>query len=726
MALDRFFPSVYNICMNKYNREVIQTSTDIRKLYGVGAVRAAAYARLGIYTVEDLLSHYPRGYENRGDVRPLSDYEEGKKTSHILVIGTEPKSSRIRGRLSLLKFRAYDESGICEITFFNQEFLKNTFVLGEAFRFYGKVEIKNGRYAMTSPAFEPLREGIDLPSLLPVYPLTEGLSQKQLAKDMKSAMTLFAAREEEDPLPEELRLRNKLSPIAYARRNIHQPESFQALASAKRRLIFDELFAFSLGLSLIGTRTVRPSAPPCPKGDLAPLLRQLPYQLTGAQRRVIDQIREDMSQPVAMNRMVVGDVGSGKTVLAAAAMLLAAQNGYQAALMAPTEILARQHFADLSALFRPLGYSCALLIGALSPAEKRRIHQGLSSENPQERIPLVIGTHALLSQGVSFAAPALIVADEQHRFGVNQRAALAEKNALSHTLVMSATPIPRSLALTLYGDLDLSTLDEMPPGRQRVDTFVVDESYRPRLDAFIQKQVSEGGQVYVVCPAIEVSEDEEADLILSDIDENGERRPSAPLKSAVQYAEDLQQRLPSLTVSFMHGRMKSKEKDEIMEGFVNGEIQVLVSTTVIEVGVNVPNACLMIVENAERFGLSQLHQLRGRVGRGNRKSYCVLVSDSSSDRLEIMRRCYDGFTIAEKDLALRGPGDFLRNRGEGSVRQSGGLRFRLAELCEDGELLRAASAEARQLVEEDPTLARHPLLLSQICDLFSLQEGTLN
>ena len=707
-------------------------STHIQKLYGVGKVRADAYRRLGIGTVEDLLAHYPRGYEDRGNVRLLSEFEEGKKTSHVLVIGTEPKSTRIRGRLSLLKFRAYDESGICEITFFNQEFLKNTFVVGESFRFYGKVEIKNRRYAMTSPAFEPIREGVELPSLLPVYPLTEGLSQKQIAKDVKAAMTLFAAKEEIDPLPEEIRLRHRLSPIAFARKNIHIPDSFQALAAAKRRLIFDEFFTFSLGLSLIGSQSTRPEAPPCEKGDLSALFAQLPYELTTAQKRVIGEIREDMARPVAMNRLVVGDVGSGKTVVAAAAMLLAVQNGYQAALMAPTEILARQHFADLSALFDPLGISCSLLIGALSASEKRRIHEGLKSPDPGKRISVVIGTQALLSQGVEFAAPGLMVADEQHRFGVGQRATLSEKTKLSHTLVMSATPIPRSLALSLYGDLSVSAIDEMPPGRQRVDTFVVNESYRERLDRFILKQCDEGGQVYVVCPAVEVSEEEEADLMLSDVWGEGERRVAPPQKSAVQYAEELQNKLPSLHVAFLHGKLKPKEKDEIMQRFAMGEIQVLVSTTVIEVGVNVPNACLMIVENAERFGLSQLHQLRGRVGRGNRKSYCILVSDTeggtenASNRLQIMRSCYDGYTIAEKDLEMRGPGDFLRNRSDGAFRQSGGVRFRLAELCDDRELLRAATEEARALIAKDPTLSAYPDLLAEVNRMFSPEEGTLN
>ncbi|MBR2354207.1 MAG: DEAD/DEAH box helicase, partial [Clostridia bacterium] len=513
--------------------------TDIKKLYGVGAARAAAYGRLGIHTVEDLLVHYPRGYEDRGNVRLLSEADGIGKSAHLLTVATEPKSARIRGRMSLLKFRAYDDSGICEITFFNQDFLRNVFAPGATFRFYGRVERKNGKYAMTSPAYEPWREDIELPPLIPVYPLTEGLSQKQIAKDMKSALTLLSLQGEEDMLPSELRRRQGLCLRSYAIRNIHAPESFSALAAAKKRLIFEEFFLFSLGISATAKRREITEADPCPKGDYQSLCDRLPYELTDAQKRVAHQIRSDMAKGQAMNRILIGDVGSGKTVCAAIAMWIALQNGKQAALMAPTEILARQHYADLCDLFIPMGIQPVLLCGSLSAAEKKKIHRGLSASDPAERISLVVGTQALLSEGVEFAEPGVVVADEQHRFGVNQRATLAEKNRHSHMLVMSATPIPRTLALSLYGDLDVSLLDEMPKGRQRVDTFVVDESYRTRLQAFILKQVEASGQVYVVCPSIEENEEEETDLSLSDIDGEGKIRKSTPLKSAVGYAEEL-------------------------------------------------------------------------------------------------------------------------------------------------------------------------------------------
>ena len=709
--------------------------TNIKKLYGVGAARAAAYARLDVYTVGDLLQHYPRGYEDRGNIRLLCECDGTGKSATILTVATEPKSARIRGRMSMLKFRAYDDSGVCEITFFNQEYLRNVFTPGTDFRFYGKVEKKGNRYFMTSPVYEPVREGVELPPLVSVYPLTEGLSQKQIAKDMRAALTLASVGGEAyDPLPEDIRRRNSLCLRSYALRNIHIPDSFSALAAAKKRLIFEEFFTFALGLSMASRKNTHTPAIPCKESDISALTERLPYTLTSAQLRVIDEIRRDMAKDRAMNRLLVGDVGSGKTVCAAAAMLIAVQSGRQTALMAPTEILARQHHADISALFAPLGIRCELLIGATSASEKKRIYNGLASSDPTQRISVVIGTQALLNESISFFAPGLVVTDEQHRFGVGQRATLAQKNALSHTLVMSATPIPRSLALALYGDLDVSAIDEMPAGRQRVDTFVVDESYRARLDKFILKQISEGGQVYIVCPAVdsEDGDDEYSDLSLDDVTAEGDVRKRPPLKSAVKYAEELSERFPDLSVAFLHGKLKSREKDDIMRDFASGATQILVSTTVIEVGVNVPNACLMIVENAERFGLSQLHQLRGRVGRGKRKSYCILVSESASadsparQRLDVMKNCYDGYSIAERDLEMRGPGDFLRTSGDASIRQSGGVRFRLAAMCDDHSLFKTAFAEARTLIEADPELQEHPELAEQIRSMFASDAGTIN
>ncbi|MBE6549643.1 MAG: ATP-dependent DNA helicase RecG [Ruminococcaceae bacterium] len=712
----------------------MNTNADIKKLYGVGEVKAKAYSRMGVNTIGDLLEHYPRGYENRGDVILLSEADGIGKRAHILTVATEPKSVRLKNRMSLLKFRAYDDSGVCDITFFNQDFLKNSFPIGSSFRFYGKVERVGNRYSMASPAYEAWNEESELPPLVPVYPLTEGISQKQIAKDMRSALIVATyADNEDDPLPSEIRHRHSLCTRSFAIKNIHSPDNFTSLAAAKKRLIFDEFFTFALGLGLAGGKSAPPPAYPCENNDITPLLKLLPYELTGAQKRTIKEISDDMSKPYAMSRMVVGDVGCGKTVCAAAAILIAIQSGKQAALMAPTEILARQHYADLKNWFDALGIRVSLLVGALGAAEKRRVHASLSETDPQKRTDVVIGTQALLSEGVGFSSLGLVVADEQHRFGVGQRANLSSKGEMSHTLVMSATPIPRSLALSIYGDLDVSRIDEMPAGRQRVDTYVVDESYRERLNGFIRKQTDDGGQVYVVCPAVEEIEDEETDLSLGDIDENGEiREKGTPLKSAVEFSDELARIFPDLKVAFLHGKMKSKDKDAIMQSFADGEVHILVSTTVIEVGVNVPNASLMIVENADRFGLSQLHQLRGRVGRGARKSYCVLVSDfakkegKANERLKIMKNSYDGYDIAERDLAMRGPGDFLRGTADSGVRQSGGVKFKLAELCEDTGLLSAAFDEARALLATDPELAEHSALCDIVKKTFTLDRGTVN
>ncbi len=700
----------------------------ITKLYGVGKVRAALYARLGVECVGDLLSHYPRGYENRGDIHLLRDTEEDGKYALLLTVATEPRAVRLKGRMTLLKFRAFDESGTCEITYFNQEYLKNVFSVGEEFRFYGYVNKNKNGYTMASPAHEPYHDGAQLPPLVPVYPLTEGLSQKQISKDMQSALTLAASTVEDDFLPDDIRVRNSLCTHSYAIRQIHSPDSFATLARARKRLIFDELFSYALGMTLAGGKSNASPLDAYADTDTSPLETLLPYELTGAQKRVIDDIKRDMSSGYAMNRMVVGDVGCGKTVVAAAAIYIAVKNGKQAALMAPTEILATQHYGELSVLLGKLGLRCELLVGSMTPAQKKKVHTAVADGS----VDVLVGTQALISDGVSFLRAGLVVADEQHRFGVNQRALLSQKSGLAHMLVMSATPIPRSLALAMYGNLDISKIDELPAGRQRVDTFVVGESYRERLNAFISKQVQSGGQVYIVCPAVEENKDEEADLLMSDIDSEGEIRETLPLKSAVNYAEELAHIFPQLSVSFLHGKMKGADKDKVMKRFSAGEIDILVSTTVIEVGVNVPSACLMIVENAERFGLSQLHQLRGRVGRGTKKSYCVLVSEAiekegkAKERLLTMKSCYDGFDIAERDLLLRGPGDFLRSSQDDSIRQSGGVKFKLAELCDDAEVLRVAFEEARLLIEKSPNLSEYPLLLQSIGRMFRQESGTIN
>ena len=708
------------------------------RLPGVGEKRAEQLARLGLHTVSDLLFHFPRAYENRGDVVSLAGTQEparaGARQAVILTVSTAPRRSRLKNRMTLLKFRAFDDSGTCEVAFFNQDYLADSFPIGAVFRFFGRVERTGRGFSLTNPAFEPYTEGSALPPLFPVYPLTEGLSNKLISGLIRQAMPAIARME--DPLPEDIREREGLCTLAFALRTVHCPPDFQSLHTAKTRLAFDEFFRFALGLGMQGGGARVGGAPVCCVSEetFAGFRALLPYQLTVAQERTIAEIRHDMASGTAMNRMLVGDVGCGKTVCAAAAVYVAVRSGRQAAIMAPTGILAAQHAAELIPLFARIGIRGELLTGATTAARKRKIRAALADPDPAARLDFVIGTQALLSAGVDFAAPALVVTDEQHRFGVNQRAALSDKNRHAHLLCMSATPIPRSLALVLYGDLDVSHIDQMPPGRQRVDTFVVDESYRARLDAFIRKNVAAGGQVYIVCPAVEQAEGaeeaDEAGLIPLTADFAAATPPAPtlpPLRAAVQYAAELAERLPDLRIGFVHGRMKQAEKDGIMQAFTAGEVQVLVSTTVIEVGVNVPNACLMIVENAERFGLSQLHQLRGRVGRGNRKSYCILVraggGDAARARLEVMRTTYDGFRIAEQDLAQRGPGDFLAPAAGGSIRQSGG--FRLAEGWNDAGLMDRAFGDARALLASDPTLGEHPLLRDAVRRGFDVGAGDI-
>ena len=714
------------------NKKINLSDTPVSSLLGVGRVKREAYARVGVESISDLLEFYPRAYENRGNISLLSEARSDIKSAVVLTVATMPRVSLIRKGMSLLKFRAFDDSGSCEIIYFNQDYLRDKFPIGSTFRFWGKVELEKGKYSMSSPVAEPYFEEKPLPPYTPIYRLTDGLTGKQIAQNIESALTL-ARGNLTDWLPEDIRNRHSLSDIYDAVEKIHMPQSEKDLEVAKKRLVFDELFTFALGMSMSAKKVVREhSAPAFSDTDVSPFLSHFPYELTGAQKRAVADIARDMSKSIPMSRILIGDVGSGKTVCAASAMYIAVKNGYQASLMAPTEILATQHYNDLSPIFEKMGIKCALLTGSLTPSKKAKIQALLNSPSKNERIDIVIGTQALISDKVEMYAPGLNIADEQHRFGVNQRAILKQKAKHTHTLVMSATPIPRSLALVMYGDLDVSKIDEMPRGRQRVDTFLVDESYRERLDSFIRKHVEDGSQVYIVCPAVEEIEKPEDEVDLFEIFDY-EKKP--PLKAAVKYASDLKERLPDINIAFVHGRMKPKEKDAIMSDFSEGKISVLVSTTVIEVGVNVPNATLMIVENAERFGLSQLHQLRGRVGRGLKKAYCVLVcgqksknqlGEKSKERLETMCRCYNGFEIAESDLKLRGPGDFLCMNTHSSIRQSGDVYFKLADMCEDASLMDIAFAEARALAESDKELFGYPEILKRVEKMFTLKSDIIS
>ena len=679
--------------------------TDIRYIKGIGEQRAKALHKLGIATLRDLISYYPRGYEDRTLTRPIKDLVLGENACVKAMVATDPTAHRISGGRTLVKCRAVDEGGSLDLVFFNQEYRKNSLHKGETYIFYGKVEGNLLRRQMINPLIE--REGQQQITgrIMPLYPLTAGVSQLILSRAVRQG--LDACRDLlEDVLPDAVRQQHELCFVNYAYENIHFPASPEALEIARRRMVFQELFELTCGLQLLRSARKDVPGPACRHLDLSAFYEKLPFTLTGAQQRAITDAVSDMCSGRPMNRLCQGDVGSGKTMVAAACAWFAARNGWQTALMAPTEILARQHHQTLAPLFAHFGLSCALLTGSTKAAERRAILADLKCG----AIDLCIGTHALLTEDVEYAKLGLVITDEQHRFGVNQRAALGQKAEHPHMLVLSATPIPRTLALIIYGDLDVSIINELPPGRQKVDTFAVDESYRPRINDFIRKQVDEGHQVFIVCPLVG----------------DGEEVPDER-KAVTAYAEELQKNVfPDLRIAVLHGKMKPKDKEAVMAAFAAGESDILVSTTVIEVGVDVPNANTMVVENAERFGLSQLHQLRGRVGRGSAKSYCVLMSDNQNDetkqRLKVMTKTNDGFKISEEDLRLRGPGDFFGSR------QHGLPAMKVADLSCDMRLLDEAQTAAKQLLSLDPALeqAEHASLRRRIDELFELNAEAMN
>ena len=678
-------------------------NTDVRYIKGIGEAKAKALGKLGIFTLGDLIGWFPRRYEDRRETRPISSLIPGETACVAAMIASEPKVSHIRKGMDLVKVRAVDDTGALDVTFFNQSWLKNQLRVGETYIFYGRAEGSLLRKTMAGPVVEPEGRQEFTGRIVPVYPLTAGVSQLLLSRAIRQGLD-ECADILPDCLPDSVRQTHGLCRVNYAYENIHFPESPEALDIARRRLAFEELFFFAIGLKLLRFRRETVSVEPFRPVDMAPFYDALPFILTGAQRRCVDEAIADMTAGKPMNRLCQGDVGSGKTMVAAACVYFCVKNGRQAALMAPTELLAEQHYRGLAPLLEQLGLRCALLTGSTPAKTKRSVTAQLASGE----LDFAIGTHALISGGVASANLGLVVTDEQHRFGVAQRTALAEKGEHPHTLVMSATPIPRTLALILYGDLDVSVIDQLPPGRKPIETYAVTSAYYPRLYAFIRKQVEAGRQVYIVCPMVSENDD------LPD-----ER------KAVTEYAQKLQSEIfPDLRVAYVHGKMKSREKDTVMSAFAAGETNILVSTTVIEVGVDVPNASLMVVENAERFGLSQLHQLRGRVGRGQHQSYCVLVSDNKNDetrqRLRAMTKTADGFKIAEEDLRLRGPGDFF------GLRQHGLPGLRVADIGCDTRLLTEAQTAAEELLAHDPSLARHPDTAERVQKLFRQSENSLN
>ncbi len=678
-------------------------SDPVTILKGVGPTRAKQFANLNIFTLGDLICHFPRGYEDRTRLVPIEKLEVDTPACFKAMVMNTPRTSHIRKGLDLTKVQVADHTGRLNLTFFNNKYVVEQLQYGKEYIFYGAVSGDFIGYNMTNPVFERLdAPAVTTRRILPIYPLTAGLSNAAVLKAVQQALAICDPPQE--VLPEQVRREYGILPAERAYQAIHEPESMAEAELAKKRLIFEEFFVFSAGLSLMRAARAEKKAVPYENLELRPFYASLPFTLTGAQQRAVEDIRTDLRRGAPMNRLVQGDVGSGKTMVAAAAAYLAAGNHKQTALMAPTEILAEQHFASLETLFVPMGITVALLTGSMTPKQKKNVREQIENGEVQ----IVVGTHALLSDATKFQDLGLVIADEQHRFGVAQRSKLSSKGEDPHLLVMSATPIPRTLALLMYGDLEVSILDELPPGREAVETFLVGESYRPRINAFIRKQVAEGHQCFVVCPAVEENEE-------------------LGLKAATVWAETLQHTVfPELRIALLHGQMKGAEKEEAMASFARGEADVMVATTVIEVGVDVPNATLMVIEDADRFGLSQLHQLRGRVGRGKAKSYCILTSRNRNpetlQRLKALCKTTDGFKIAEEDLKLRGPGDFFGSR------QSGLPAFRVADLSYDLQTLKDAQAASAQWIDrfgtEDTPEAN--ALRSRVGELFLRAEGTMN
>ena len=755
----------------------LEARTPLTQLPGIGPAKGRALARLGLTRLGDLLDHFPQRYEDRRQCWAIRQAPLDQPCCVSAMVAEAPRLNRVRKGLELVKVKAVDHTGVLHLTFFNQAYLKNALSPGVTYVFYGKVEELGRARAMTNPVFEREGEGRYTGLIMPVYPLTAGISNHLMASLARRAVEVCAPGLEE-VLPEDLRLAHGLCQVEYAYQNIHFPKDFEALELARRRLVFEELLVLTCGMALLKERRSQGAGRVMDRGRVEDFLALLPFAPTGAQRRAMADMAADLASGRAMNRLVQGDVGSGKTAVAAFGAWMCARNGCQCALMAPTELLAEQHARTLDGLLAPAGVRVGLLTGSVKGAARKTLLANLRSGG----VDVVVGTHALFSQGVEYAGLGLVIADEQHRFGVAQRAALAAKGAApgapsqmgrrdsgegggdslspaadeislgavsrkeslaefapaganqgisipseaassfsteTHTLVMSATPIPRTLALIIYGDLDVSIIDELPPGRTPVATFVVGEDKRQRMYGFVRRQVGEGRQVYIVCPAVDETEA---------LPEWGETAaPPLDLKAVTTYAKDLQEKVfPDLRVGLVHGKLKAKEKEAVMSAFSAGELDVLVSTTVIEVGVDVPNASLMIIENAERFGLSQLHQLRGRVGRGKHQSYCVLVtasrSDTARERLRALCATNDGFQIAEEDLRLRGPGDFFGRR------QHGLPQLKVADFASDVALLKEARQAAEALVEADPELTKpeHRALLRRVRKMFQDEPEIFN
>ena len=658
-------------------------SKEIKYVKGVGPNRATLLNRLGIYTLEDLITYYPRTHEDRSIPKKIIDLLHGEEALIEAMPVSRMSEIRIRRNFTMYKLIVRDDTGTCQITWYNQSYLKNMFKVGEKYKFFGKVNKKFNKTDMISPVFDGKGISKNTGKIIPIYPTTYNLPQNTLRKIIENGLSEIDEKLEET-LPEYLLTKYKLCDLNTAIKQIHFPDSFEKFNIARKRLVFEELLSMQLALlSLKSQYEVENDGIAFDKNvKMSELIDKLPFRLTKAQLRVLEEIDNDLESSKPMNRLLQGDVGSGKTVVAEIAAYKAVKSGYQAAIMAPTAILATQHLESFTALLDDTGIKCELLISGISKKKKEDILERLKNGE----IDILIGTHALLEENVVFKNLGLVVTDEQHRFGVRQRSTIVKKGDNPNVLVMTATPIPRTLALILYGDLDISIIDELPPNRKKIDTFPVTKDMDDRVNNFIKEQIDSGRQAYIVCPLVEDSEEIDARSVL----ELAEKYKNVVFKD--------------YKVEYLHGKMKPKEKDEIMERFKNKEIDILISTTVIEVGVNVPNANIMVIENSERFGLAQLHQLRGRVGRGEYKSYCILKYQGNSDvirkRMNVMKATNDGFIISEKDLELRGTGEFF------GTKQHGLPEFKIANLFEDMQVLKLVQSIAIEIINKDPKLEK--------------------
>lgn len=660
---------------------MVDLNKPVQYIKGVGPNRVSLLNRLGIENLGDLISFFPREHEDRSKPKNIDSLVDGEEALISAFPVGRMNEVRIRKNLTICKLFVRDETGGVEIDWYNQGYLKNNFTVNKRYCFYGKVSIKAGRVTMQSPVYDLDGTNKNTGKIIPIYPLTYKLSQNTIRKIMENGIAEVYGKLEET-LPKYLLDTYKLDDINTAIKQIHFPDSFDEFNKARRRLVFEELFSMQLALLKLKNKydTNKLGIEFSKEAKMSDVINKLPYKLTKAQTRVLEEIDNDMESVKPMNRLLQGDVGSGKTIVALIAAYKCVKSGYQAVIMAPTAILASQHLETFNENLFSTGIRCELLISGISKKKKEDILTRLKNGE----IDILIGTHAVFEDNVEFKNLGLVVTDEQHRFGVRQRSRLAQKGQNPDVLVMTATPIPRTLAIILYGDLDISIIDELPPNRKKIETYAVTKQLETRVNNFIAKQVDSGRQCYIVCPLVE--ENEEMDL-----------------KSAIELAKTYKEKIfPNYRVECLHGKMKAKGKDDIMERFKNGEIDILVSTTVIEVGVNVPNANLMIIENAERFGLAQLHQLRGRVGRGEYQSYCILKYNGNSqnikERMEVISKSNDGFVIAEKDLELRGSGEFF------GTKQHGIPEFKIANLFTDLEMLKQVQAIVNEILSKDPNL----------------------